>query len=122
MFTQFYDPGLEPVTGFGRYFAASIYVIGAATLFFALLMLIRPVIIRQPATEEEREHARRIVEAYGRSSLAPHITWDKPISSVQAAQSLRTPKGAVCCCAGRSDWTGGYVSSVTESSRNTARK
>ncbi len=70
MFTQFYDPGLQPVTSFGRYFATSIYVVGAATLFFALLMLIRPVIIRQPATEEERERARRIVESYGCSSLA----------------------------------------------------
>jgi phosphatidylglycerol lysyltransferase len=70
MFTQFYDPGLQPVTGFGRYFAGSIYMVGAATLFFALLMLIRPVIIRQPATEEERERARRIVESYGCSSLA----------------------------------------------------
>jgi phosphatidylglycerol lysyltransferase len=70
MFTQFYDPGLQPVTSFGRYFATSIYVVGAATLFFALLMLIRPVIIRQPATKEERERARHIVEAYGCSSLA----------------------------------------------------
>ncbi|HVN53866.1 MAG TPA: flippase-like domain-containing protein [Anaerolineaceae bacterium] len=70
MYTRFYDPGLQPVTGFGRYFAISIYVVGAFTLFFALLMLIRPVIIRQPATGEERERARRIVEAYGRSSLA----------------------------------------------------
>jgi hypothetical protein len=69
-FTQFYDPGLLPITGFGRYFAASIYVVGAATLFFALLMLVRPLINRQPATEEERERARRIVEAHGCSSLA----------------------------------------------------
>jgi phosphatidylglycerol lysyltransferase len=70
MFSQFSDPGLYPVTGFGRYFAASIYIIGAATLFFALFMLIRPVIIRRPATKEEREHARQIVEDYGCSSLA----------------------------------------------------
>ncbi len=70
MFTQFYDPGLQLVTGFGRYFAISIYVVGAVTLFFALLMLIRPVILRHPATQEERERARRIVEACGRSSQA----------------------------------------------------
>jgi phosphatidylglycerol lysyltransferase len=76
MFTQFYDPGLQPVTGFGRYFAASIYVVGAATLFFALLMLVRPVIRRGPATKEEREHARRIVEAYGHSSLARFTLFD----------------------------------------------
>jgi phosphatidylglycerol lysyltransferase len=70
MFTQFYDPGLQPVTAFGRYFAASINVVEAVTLIFALLMLIRPVIIRQPATKEDREHARCIIEAYGCSSLA----------------------------------------------------
>ena len=70
MFTQFYDPGLQPVMAFGRYFASSIYMVGAATLFFALLMLIRPVIIRQPATEQEHERARRMVESYGCSSLA----------------------------------------------------
>ncbi len=70
MFTQFYDPGLYPVTGFGRYFATSIYIIGAVTLFFALFMLIRPVIIRGPATQEERKRARQTVEAYGCSSLA----------------------------------------------------
>ncbi len=76
MFTQFYDPGLHPVTGFGSYFAASIYVVWAATLFFALLMLILPVILRQTATEEERERARRIVEAYGCSSLARFTLFD----------------------------------------------
>ena len=32
MFTQFYDPGLEPLTGFGRFFADSIYLIAGATL------------------------------------------------------------------------------------------
>lgn len=70
MFTEFYDPGLEPVTHFGRYFAGSIYVVGAATLAYALLMVIRPVVIRQPATQKERRRAEAIVEAHGRSSLA----------------------------------------------------
>ncbi len=70
MFSQFYDPGLQPVTEFGRYFATSIYIIGSATLFSALFMLIRPMIIRQRATNEERERARQIVEAYGCSSQA----------------------------------------------------
>jgi phosphatidylglycerol lysyltransferase len=70
MFTQFYDPGLEPITGLGRYFAWSIYAIGAATMLYALWMLLRPVLLRQPATATERQHARAIVESYGRSSLA----------------------------------------------------
>lgn len=70
MFTQFYDPGLQPLTGFGRYFADSIYTVGAVTLGYALLMLIRPVLVRRPATSGERTRAKAIVEAYGRSSLA----------------------------------------------------
>jgi phosphatidylglycerol lysyltransferase len=70
MFTQFYDPGLEPISRFGRYFADSIYVVGAVTLSYGLLMLLRPVLVRQPATAAERARARAIVEAYGRSSLA----------------------------------------------------
>lgn len=70
MFTQFYDPGLQPITGFGQYFAGSIYLIGAATLGYALLALLSPVLIRQPATPAERARAHAIVEAYGCSSLA----------------------------------------------------
>lgn len=70
MFTQFYDPGLQPVTGFGRYFAGSIYLVGLVTLTYSLFMLIRPVLVRQPASPAERDRARAIVEAYGRSSLA----------------------------------------------------
>ena len=70
MFTQFYDPGLEPLTQFGRYFADSIYMIGAATFGYGLLMLARPVLLRRPSTPQERQRARQIIEAYGRSSLA----------------------------------------------------
>lgn len=70
MFTQFYDPGLQPVTGFGHYFANSIYLIGAGTLLIGLFMLLRPVIVRQPATEAEWTRAREIVEKYGRSAIA----------------------------------------------------
>jgi len=70
MFFEFYDPGLEPVTHFGHYFANSIYVVGTTTLGWSLILLLRPVFIRQPATEAEREHALNIVKQYGRSSLA----------------------------------------------------
>jgi phosphatidylglycerol lysyltransferase len=76
MFTQFYDPGLEPITGFGRYFAASIYVVGAATIGYALLMLFRPVLMRVPAAEAERARAASIVEAHGRSALARFTLFD----------------------------------------------
>lgn len=69
MFTSFYNPGL-PLTGFGRYFVDSIYIIGLVTLGFALFMLIRPVLLRQPATPEERARAKTVVEAHGRTALA----------------------------------------------------
>ena len=70
MFTSFYNPGLEPITGFGRFFAVSIYLIGLGTLGFAFLMLIRPVLVRQPSTIEERKHANDIILAHGKTSLA----------------------------------------------------
>jgi phosphatidylglycerol lysyltransferase len=70
MFTQFYNPGLEPITGYGRYFAASIYVIGFVTLGYAAFMVVRPVLLRKPSSEVERMHAEKIIRAYGRSSLA----------------------------------------------------
>lgn len=70
MFTQFYDPGLQPLTGFGRYFGDSIYFLAAVTLGYSLLMLVRPVLVREPATAEERAQAGEIVAAWGRTSLA----------------------------------------------------
>lgn len=70
MFTQFYDPGLQPITGFGRYFADSIYIVGMVTTGYALLMLIRPVLMRHGASLAERARAWEIVQAHGYTSLA----------------------------------------------------
>lgn len=70
MFTQFYDPGLQPITGFGRYFAGSIYFVGAATIGYALLMLVRPVLVRHEDWPSEHARAQQIIEKYGHSSLA----------------------------------------------------
>jgi len=70
MFTSFHDPGLQPLTRFGRHFADSIYIVAACTLGYSLLGLLRPVVIRAPATPAERARARAIVEAHGRSGLA----------------------------------------------------
>ncbi len=70
MFTQFYDPGLQPITGFGRYFAASIYAVGAATIGYAFVMLLRPVLNRRLATDEDRSRAGDIVHAHGQTALA----------------------------------------------------
>lgn len=76
MFSEFYDPGLEPITPFGRFFADSIYVVGAVTFGYAGLMLLRPVFFRDPATPEERERARIIIENFGKSSLARLLLLD----------------------------------------------
>ena len=76
MFGAFYDPGLEPITGFGRYFANSIYIIGLGTLGFAVLMLLRPVLVRQAATPEERARATEIVSRHGHTSLARAALFD----------------------------------------------
>lgn len=78
MFTQFYDPGLQslPVTRFGKYFSDSIYIVGAVTMSYALLMLLRPVLNRQPASEGERVRAWETVRAHGRTSLARYTVLD----------------------------------------------
>jgi phosphatidylglycerol lysyltransferase len=76
MFTAFYNPGLAPVTDFARHFAASIYAVGAGALGYALAMLARPVIWRQPASAAERSKARSIVEQHGRTSLARFTLFD----------------------------------------------
>ena len=78
MFITFYNPGLAPLTAFGRYFILSIYLVGAATISYALIKLVTPVLVRQPATQSERARASKIVEAYGRTPLArPALFEDK---------------------------------------------
>jgi len=79
MFTQFYDPGLQPITGFGSYFADSIYVVGAVTMGYALVTLARPVLIHGLARPEERARAQQIVVKYGRSSLARAALFDDKV-------------------------------------------
>ncbi len=65
------NAGLVPRTRFGRFFANSIYLVGTLTLTYAVFMILRPVLVRgEPATPEERQKALKIVEQYGRSSLA----------------------------------------------------
>jgi len=78
MFTEFYDPGIQPVpiTRFGNYFFHSIYLVGAGTFLYALYMLLRPVLLRYHATTEERYKVESIVEHYGRTSLARMTLFD----------------------------------------------
>ncbi|MBD2519724.1 bifunctional lysylphosphatidylglycerol flippase/synthetase MprF [Nostoc sp. FACHB-973] len=70
MFFTSDNAGLKPTTRFGNFFANSIYFIGAFTLGYALFMLLRPVLLRNPALEAERKQAKEIVEQYAKSSLA----------------------------------------------------
>jgi len=70
MFIAFYNPGLEPITGFGRYFAGSIYIVGITTLSYAFFMLVRPVLVHGAAKSEDRKRALSIVETWGHSALA----------------------------------------------------
>ena len=70
MFTQFYDPGLEPLTRFGRFFGDSIYMVAAGTLSYSFILLLRPVLVREPASLQEHTRAKETVEQWGRTSLA----------------------------------------------------
>jgi phosphatidylglycerol lysyltransferase len=76
MFTQFYDPGLVPLTGFGRYFAGSIYAVGLITFTYAAVMLLRPVFVRDLSTPEQRARAAEIVQQYGHTTLARMTLFD----------------------------------------------
>jgi phosphatidylglycerol lysyltransferase len=133
MFTSFYNPGLEPITGFGRYFAFSIHMVGATTFAYALIMLVRPVLVRQPATMEERKRAEKIVTRHGRTALArPALFPDKsyffsPGGSVIAygargrgaivlGDPIGPPEDAATAIVGfrdlctQNDWTPGFAS------------
>jgi phosphatidylglycerol lysyltransferase len=70
MFLTLGKAGIVSQNRFGRFFADSIYIIGVVTLLYALWMLLRPVLIHKEATPEERRRAQKIIEQYGRSSLA----------------------------------------------------
>ena len=88
MFTQYYDPGLEPVTGFGRYFADSIYLVAVVTTGYSLLLLIRPVLAPRRASPTDREAAARIAAAYGVSSLTPFALLDDKLYYFSPAGSF----------------------------------
>ncbi len=61
---------ITPVTSFGVAFVASAYTIMLITVTSALVLLSRSVVVREPATADERSRATAIVEAHGRSSVA----------------------------------------------------
>src|SRR6266498_7326 len=106
MFAQFYDPGLQPITGFGRYFADSIYAVGTATFGYAFVMLLRPVLNRRAVSEEERSRAWEIIRAHGQTALtryavledkkfffSPHNTLISYVVENRVALALGDPIG-----------------------------
>ncbi|HLO83908.1 MAG TPA: phosphatidylglycerol lysyltransferase domain-containing protein [Nostocaceae cyanobacterium] len=70
------NAGLIPKTKFGNFFANSIYLVGAFTLTYALLMLLRPVVLKNSTDQLERKKAQEIVQKYGKSSLARFTLFD----------------------------------------------
>ncbi|HEY9622676.1 MAG TPA: phosphatidylglycerol lysyltransferase domain-containing protein [Crinalium sp.] len=73
------NAGLQPTTRFGQFFADSIDTIGAVTVGYALLVVLRPVLLRRGATRRERLQAQEIVEHYGSSSLARFALFDDKV-------------------------------------------
>jgi phosphatidylglycerol lysyltransferase len=70
MFVPFYHQDLIAGTGFSEYFVSSIYLVGAIAAGCALLVALRPMLARPPATEAETSKARGAVEAYGCPALS----------------------------------------------------
>jgi phosphatidylglycerol lysyltransferase len=88
MFAHSYFPDLIPTSRFARYFANSIYIVSMVTVGYALLMLVRPVLVRQGASGEQRRKARQIVEAYGCTSLARLLILDDKMFYFSPAGSV----------------------------------
>lgn len=69
-FFEFGPSGLIPITGRARWFLESINIVGALSLIYAFLNLLRPVIYRQAVTLAEHRRAGEILNKYGKSYMA----------------------------------------------------
>lgn len=72
LFTTLTEPTLQPLTAY-EFFGDSIFIVGLVTLSYALFMLLRPVLLRPQATEQERRQAQQVAAAYGQTPLAAFI-------------------------------------------------
>lgn len=88
MFFQLYNPGLEPITGFGRHFANSIYTVATVTMGYALITILKPFLNLPRPTDEEYKKAKNIVETYGRSTLARFAIFDDKLFFFTKKSSL----------------------------------
>jgi phosphatidylglycerol lysyltransferase len=65
------NAGLTPIGRYATYFIDSLYAIGIGTLGYALIMLLRPVLLKNnPASQTERQQAQSLIDQQGVSSLA----------------------------------------------------
>lgn len=67
-------------TASGQFLVYSIYSVSAVTLLYVFYLLLRPVLVRRPASPEERERAETLVSRYGRTpwsraTLQPGYTY-----------------------------------------------
>ena len=60
---------LTPVTTFGKEFLYGMNILGGTTLAYVAFLLLRPLVNRPPAVEDDRLNAQALVEKYGCSSL-----------------------------------------------------
>lgn len=70
MFFSADNAGLQPKSKYGYFFANSVYIVGCVTVTYGLLMVLRPVLLRDTATNYQRQKAREIINSYGKTSLA----------------------------------------------------
>jgi len=68
-------PEIVPQTRHARWFLDSMYIITAVTIGYSFFAIFRPVRYRYATLLREREHARLIVEQYGRHSLDYFKIW-----------------------------------------------
>lgn len=70
MATRFYNPEWNPTSQMAFFFELSVYALYAIILGYGLALVLRPVALHQPPTAAERQRARQIVEAHGRTAMA----------------------------------------------------
>jgi phosphatidylglycerol lysyltransferase len=90
------NAGLQPTSRFGKFFADSIYIIGAATLSYGLWMLLRPVLLPLGTTTNDYQRAQAIVEKYGCSALSRFALFDDKLyyfSPTRQSVIAYVPKG-----------------------------
>ncbi len=75
MMTRFYDPGLIEVGEASRVFGFAIYLLSGLTYAYVFLLLVRPVLQRQPVTPGQRQQAERIVAQYGQTAYSLLALW-----------------------------------------------